>query len=127
MLIGILAESCKQKTTDNLIIGKWEKVESSELQQMNKIAKQIGTPVAHSIFTFKTDSTFILEKKVDEEIRESHSGTFEIIDSGRVLKIYREGNKDNLNMSMITVISDSSMILRDLTTNGGILQLKRIK
>jgi hypothetical protein len=94
---------------------------------MNDIADKLGLPLAHVIYTFKKDWTSTLERKAGQIIRESHWGKFEVVDSGKVLHIYKEGLKGNLNLALISEISDTALKLTDLTSTEGLLILRKIE
>ena len=116
---------CKPISNKEKIIGKWE-------SKPNNKSEDIQGPDLESfnrklIITFNRDLSMKLEVLQGSDTTSVNSGTYDFENEMKQLIIYREGKKERKNIADISTLSDTELILIDISGNNDTLYLSRMK
>lgn len=127
LFILILFCSCASQTNRQLIMGSWEIIPAGRILEMQQTAASLGLPVSKVVLTFKSDNTMKSETMHDNKVSATNTGSYSFDENEKNLIIYREGKKDRKNTAGILELTNSRMILVDISGSGDTMKLKKLK
>lgn len=118
--------SCIQTPTNELIIGSWQIIHKGDLAELEGVKQSLGLKAEKKILEFNFNKTIQSKSVLNGIFTEKNSGTYQIINNGSTLLIYREGVKERKNVAEIITINSSFMTLVNTNGHNDTLYLKKI-
>ncbi len=124
-LLLYFLNGCKPTSNKEKIIGKWESASNKKSEDIQ--GPDLELVNRKLIINFNQDLSMKLYVLRGSDTISVNSGTYNFENEMKHLVIYREGKKERKNIADISELSDSDLILIDISGNNDTLYLSRMK